>query len=71
MGNLIALAGNTTFHISTSSLSLIMKQESFVESIQHYNRHYKKFYSNVILCNNLISGPIPHTIGQIEHLKKM
>jgi hypothetical protein len=48
MDNLIALADNT-FNISTSSLSLIMKQESFVESIQHYNRHYKKFYLNVIV----------------------
>ena len=73
MGNLIALADNNTFHISTSSLSLIMKHDSFVELIQHKIRgHDKMFHLNVsrFLCNNSISGPIPDTIGQTEHLEK-
>jgi hypothetical protein len=67
MGNLIALADNTS-HISTNSLSLVMKHDSFVESIQHN----KKFYLNdsIFLSKNSVSSPIPDTIGQTEHFEK-
>jgi len=67
MGNLIALANNTS-HISTNSLNLIMKYGSFVELIQHN----LKFCLNDsrFLSNNSIFGPIPDTIGQIEHFEK-
>jgi hypothetical protein len=50
-----------------------MKHDSFVEHIQDNKRtHDKKFRLNVsrFLCNNSIFGPIPHTIGQTEHLEK-
>jgi hypothetical protein len=73
MGSLIALVDDNTFHISTSSLSLIMKHDSFVELIQHKIRGQDKmFHLNVsrFLCNNSISIPILNTIGQTENLEK-